>query len=448
MIAVTCAKGKTIALFGLGKSGRSTALALMAGGAAVTAWDDNPDMVLAAQKDGIETADLHDAAWANFDSLVLSPGVPLTHPEPHWTAVEARKAGVEIVGDVELFVRERRARGTGAKLVAITGTNGKSTTTALISHVLRAAGHHVAMGGNIGVPVLELAAPAEDLIYVVECSSYQIDLAPSLDADIGILLNLSPDHLDRHGSMENYAVIKQQLVKNSAFAIVGTDDVWCASIANVLAQAAKPLQRITLAKGADLDLSNARALRGAHNLQNALAARAACAQLGLSDEEIAAGLASFGGLAHRMQIVGEIANVMFINDSKATNADAAEKSLSSFQPIYWIAGGLAKEGGITALVPLLGRVKKAFLIGEAAPIFAATLGTKVPYEICGTLDVAVSHAAKAALDDGLPHAAVLLAPAAASFDQFANFEKRGEAFCAAVAAILDAHAPAQSAEAI
>lgn len=435
MIALTAFSGQTVALFGAGASGRATAQALMEGGATVIAWDDNPASVAACAQEGIATGDLHEADWSRFDAFVLTPGVPLTHPKPHWTVKLAHAAGVPVIGDIELFCRERRHRGVKAPMVAITGTNGKSTTTALIAHLLRHAGRDVQMGGNIGVPVLQLEPPVDGRIYVVECSSYQIDLAPGLDADIGILLNVTPDHLDRHGSIENYAAIKTRLVAQAGDAVIMADDAWTR-------QAALSVRNAHVltsdADGPGLDLSRAPALRGAHNLQNALAARQACRLLGLSDAQIDAGLAEFGGLAHRMQIIARRGDLVFVNDSKATNADAAAKSLSAFDAIYWIAGGLPKEGGIEPLAPLFARIRKAYLIGEAAPLFAATLGSAVPFEVSGTLDEAVAHATLDAESDSSPGGkTVLLAPAAASFDQFANFEKRGAAFEAAVARVID-----------
>lgn len=429
MMRLSAMAGKNVALFGLGGSGIVTAKALAEGGAHVTAWDDNPDSVARAASQGVLTQNLRDVDWSAIDSFVLSPGVPLTHPKPHWSAELARSAQVEIIGDVELFCRQRRVAHFDSKFVAITGTNGKSTTTALIAHLLKQAGRDVQMGGNIGVPVLQLLDPADGRIYVVECSSYQIDLAPTLDADVGILLNLSPDHLDRHGSMVHYAEIKSRLVASSAKAIIGVDDDWSRAIFSKLPDAvAIDVQK----DGLNLDLSHAPSLRGAHNMQNALAAVAACRVLGLSTQELMAGLNSFTGLAHRMQIVGKRGKVSFVNDSKATNADAAAKSLSSFASIYWIAGGLPKEGGIEPLRPLFGHVAKAYLIGEAAPNFAATLGDDVPYEISATLNVALAHAAHDAALSKDDEPVVLLAPAAASFDQFKNFEVRGDAFVEAV----------------
>ena len=456
MIPVTTFKGKSVALFGLGGSGLATALALAAGGSDVTAWDDNPASVENASAAGVKTGDLRALDWSALDALVLSPGVPLTHPKPHWSADLARAAGVEIVGDVELFVRERRAHAPDCPFVAITGTNGKSTTTALIAHILKASGRDTQLGGNIGTAVLTLDPPKAGRFYVVECSSYQIDLAPTLNPSAGILLNLTPDHLDRHGSMQHYADVKERLVAASDTAIVGVDDTFCTRIADRVERTGTKVVRISkrnvladgiFADGARLllaqggttreiaDLSAIQTLRGSHNAQNAAAAVAACLAVGVSEDEIRAGLASFPGLKHRMQPVGRRGGTLFVNDSKATNADAAAPALSSFERIYWIAGGLPKEGGIASLGGFFPKIAKAYLIGEAAPAFAATLGEAVPFEIAGTLERAVADAAADAEKDGSGGIAVLLSPACASFDQYKNFEVRGDAFVKHVAAL-------------
>ncbi|MBL8575853.1 MAG: UDP-N-acetylmuramoyl-L-alanine--D-glutamate ligase [Mesorhizobium sp.] len=456
MIPARSFAGKRVALFGLGGSGTATALALKAGGADVLAWDDNPDSVAKAAADGIATGDLRAADWASFASFVLSPGVPLTHPKPHWSVELARGAGVEIIGDVELFCRERALQAPNAPFIAITGTNGKSTTTALTAHILKAAGRDAQMGGNIGRAVMTLDPITPDRFYVVECSSYQVDLAPSINPTAGILLNLTPDHLDRHGTMQRYASIKERLVAGSETAIVGVDDSYCVQIADRLERAGHHVIRISkrlqitdgyFADGADLMeaehgrysrvafLEGIGSLRGQHNAQNALAAVAACLKVGLDLGEIQSGLESFPGLAHRMEQVGKKDNVLFVNDSKATNADAAAPALSSFPRIYWIAGGLPKEGGIESLRGYFPRVAKAYLIGEAAPAFSVTLGEAVPYEISGTLAAAVEHAAADAAADPASDVVVLLSPACASFDQFKNFEVRGEAFKQAVGKI-------------
>ena len=457
MIPAASFSGKRVSLFGLGGSGIATAHALIAGGAEVLAWDDNPESVAKAAAAGIATGDLRAADWPRFSAFVLSPGVPLTHPKPHWTVELARGAGVEVIGDIELFCRERISQAPTAPFIAITGTNGKSTTTALTAHILKSAGRDTQMGGNIGRAVMTLDPPEPARHYVVECSSYQIDLAPSINPTAGILLNLTPDHLDRHGTMAHYAAIKERLVAGSDTAIVGVDDSWGAQIADRLERAGRQVIRISkrlpltdgyFADGTSLMeavdgrysrvafLEGIGSLRGQHNAQNALAAVVACLKVGLELGEIQAGLESFPGLVHRMEQVGRKGHVLFVNDSKATNADAAAPALSSFaNRIYWIAGGLPKEGGIEPLRGFFPRIAKAYLIGEAAPAFSATLGEAVPYEISGTLAAAVEHAAKDAANDAGGEAVVLLSPACASFDQFKNFEVRGEAFRQAATAI-------------
>ncbi|WP_428031294.1 UDP-N-acetylmuramoyl-L-alanine--D-glutamate ligase [Ancylobacter sp.] len=475
MIPVSFLKDRAVALFGLGGSGLVTARALLAGGAAVTAWDDSPVSVEKGAAEGIPTGDLRAADWSRFAALVLAPGVPLTHPEPHWTVKMALQAGVQIIGDIELFCRERRRVSPRSPLAAITGTNGKSTTTALLAHLMSAGGRDAEIGGNFGPAILGLSPPAPGRVHVIECSSYQIDLAPSLDPSVGILLNLSPDHIDRHGSMEHYAQVKERLiagVEAGGTAVVGVDDDWSRAIADRAEARGTRVVRISvqqkLADGVFLDgtdlvesvrgerkfsfpLKGIGSLRGAHNAQNAAAAYASARALGLAPEAIAAGMASFPGLAHRMEQVRTLGKVLFVNDSKATNADAAERALTSFEDIFWIAGGKPKEGGIAPLKPFFPRVRKAYLIGVAAEAFAATLGDDVPHEICGTLDVAVARAAEdaakmtadAAATSRLQAAAtrlqtaavVLLSPACASFDQYRNFEVRGDAFRALVKAL-------------
>lgn len=456
MTPVTTFKGKTVALFGLGGSGLSTARALMAGGARVYAWDDGEAGRAKAVAQGVPLRDLADADWKRFDALVLTPGVPLTHPVPHWTIPLARAAGVEIIGDIELFCRERAAHAAGSPFIAITGTNGKSTTTALIAHILRQAGRDVQLGGNIGVPILDLEPPSDERIHVIECSSFQIDLTPSLKPTIGLLINLTPDHIDRHGTMENYAAVKERLVMGAEIALVGVDDHYTHAIGARLLERASPEQRVVPVSGArTLDwgfyvedgavyfrerghppeeaellgaLAGARALRGAHNAQNAAFAAAAAWECGLEDEEIARGLLSYPGLPHRMEEVGRIERALFVNDSKATNADAAEKALASYTEIYWIIGGKSKEGGVEPLRPYFDRIRKAYLIGASSDEFARTLEGALAYELCETLEVATLRAALDALAGDAAEPIVLLSPACASYDQFPNFEVRGDAF--------------------
>jgi UDP-N-acetylmuramoylalanine--D-glutamate ligase len=456
MTPVETFRGRRVALFGLGGSGLSTLSALVAGGAEVAAWDDDAKARERAVAAGFAPVDLAAADWRGFAALVLAPGVPLTHPKPHWTVDKATNAGVAVIGDIELYARERAARAPEAPQVAITGTNGKSTTTALIAHVLGEAGRDVAMGGNIGVPILDLPPPALSRVHVVECSTFQIDLAPSLKPTVGALINLTPDHLDRHGTMENYAAIKERLVARSDVALVGVDDDYCRAVAERLGAAGRrvvtisavpsPLadvwveDRLVVARGEPerVDLRQAPALRGVHNGQNAAFAFAAARALGVSGAEIARAMASFPGLAHRMEQVGRLGRVLFVNDSKATNADAAEKALLSFNDIFWILGGKAKAGGVEPLRPHFPRVAKAYLIGAASDEFARTLEGAVAFERCGTLENAVAAAARDALASAAAEPVALLSPACASYDQFPNFEVRGDRFRALVAARIAA----------
>src|SRR5579862_2148804 len=454
MIPVRGFEAKKIAVFGLARTGLAAARALAAGGAEVVVWDDNVAARDAAESEGFALEDLRTTDWLKLSALVLSPGVPLTHPKPHWTVEKARLAGVEIMGDIELFARTVAAAPAHKrpKIVAITGTNGKSTTTALIGHVCRQAGRDVQIGGNIGVGVLGLEDMHGGAVYVLELSSYQLDLTSSLKPDVAIILNISPDHLERHGDMDGYVAAKRRILLNQGkgdTAIVGVDDPWSAHIVTEITAANRrtivPISaRRSMGRGVYAlqgmlydatgervtevcDLTRAVSLPGRHNWQNAAAAYAAARALGLSDQAAAQGLMSFPGLAHRMETVGAIGRVRFVNDSKATNADAARQALSSYPKVYWIAGGQAKAGGIESLADLFGGIAKAYLVGEAQDAFAATLDRKVPYARCGTIDAAVQAAfadAKASGDDSI----VLLSPACASFDQFADFEERGEAF--------------------
>ena len=452
MIPVTSFSGKTVAVFGLGGSGLASCHALKAGGAEVVAADDSADNVARAAQAGFTTADLRTVSWANFAALILTPGAPLTHPAPHWSVLKAREAGCEVIGDVELFCRERRRHAPNAPFVAITGTNGKSTTTALIAHLMKVAGYDTKMGGNIGTAILSLEPPRMGRVHVIEMSSYQIDLAPSLDPSVGILINISEDHIDRHGTLQHYAAVKERLVagvQQGGTAIVGVDDGWCRDIADRLDRAGKRVVRISVknplpdglyvehetivrASGAARSeiarLGGIGSLRGLHNAQNAACASACALAMGIATDVLQNALRSFPGLAHRMEQVGRRGNVLFVNDSKGTNADAAAHALSSFADIYWIAGGKPKAGGITGLTGYFPRIRKAYLIGEAAAEFSGTLGDRVAHEMSGTLDVAIASAARDAEASGLSEAVVLLSPACASFDQYRNFEIRGTAF--------------------
>ncbi len=462
MTPITCFAGKHVALFGLGSSGLDAARALIAGGATVAAWDDKEVSRDKAADEGIAIVDLHEADWSAFEAFVLAPGVPLTHPKPHWTVDLAHAAGVAIIGDIELFCRERAAIAPNARFVAITGTNGKSTTTALTAHLFREFGYEVAVGGNIGTPVLQLPPPSETRVHVVECSSFQIDLAPSIQPTAGVLMNLTPDHLDRHGTMANYAAIKGRLVTHSSTAIVSVDDPDSAAIAQGIAIEGRIVETISVAgnmvaQGITLDgtklmrhrameatlvadLAGIASLRGAHNAQNAAAAILALGKDAEDLDQLQAALRSFPGLAHRMEQIAAKDGVIFVNDSKATNADAAEKALLAFPRVHWIIGGKAKEGGIEPLRPLFERVAKAYLIGAASDLFADTLGGDVPLEHCGTLDVATERAAADARDEAQRTGVgqvVLLSPACASQDQFTDFEQRGERFRDCVRSLLN-----------
>ncbi len=451
MIPIGTFADQDVAVFGLGRSGISACRALAAGGARVHAWDDNEAGRAAARQAGTEPFDLAAGDWSQFAALVLSPGVPLTHPRPHWTVERANNAGVEIIGDVELFARARATHCPDAPFVAITGTNGKSTTTALIAHVLTTTGRDAQMGGNIGVPILDLEVPAPDRVHVIELSSYQIELMPSLKPTVGVLLNVSPDHLDRHGDFTHYSEVKARLIKSAGFAVLGCDDETTISIARASGLAAA---RHALISGHEIDigygvrnglieyctgdgsapeliadLTGVASLRGSHNAQNAAAAAAVCTTLGLSSAEIARGLRSFPGLPHRLEQVGRLGNAIFVNDSKATNAESTANALAAFdRDIYWILGGLAKDGGIKSLTPYFERIAKAYLIGAAADEFAGALDGSCAYEMCNTLAVATHAAARDATQPQADQAVVLLSPACASFDQFRSFEARGDAF--------------------
>jgi UDP-N-acetylmuramoylalanine--D-glutamate ligase len=460
MTPITTFAGRTVAVFGLGRSGLAACRALLAGGATVVGGDDTARSREAAAAQGLQVEDLSAADWSRFGALVLAPGVPLTHPAPHWTVGNARAAGVEVIGDIELFCRQRAASAPASPFVAITGTNGKSTTTALIAHILRSAGRDTQLGGNIGTPILDLAPPAADRVHVVEMSSFQIALTPSLTPSLGVLLNVSPDHLDRHGTIEHYAALKARLLERAHRAVVGQDDRWSRDIAEGLRARGGAVERVsargrvadgwygdgtklvaaapwTGPLGAFADLAGLGALRGGHNMQNALAAAACALALGLSAGEVAAALKTFPGLPHRLEEIGRLGHTLFINDSKATNADSAATALNAFEGnVFWILGGRAKEGGIASLVPLFARIARAYLIGEASAEFAATLSGRLAFERCDTLAVALAQAAHdAAGAANAPEPVVLLSPACASYDQYPNFEVRGDHFRALVAAL-------------
>ncbi len=458
MIPITTFSGLDVAVFGLGASGNATALALMDGRARVSAWDDNPASRESAEKEGIPLVDLFREDWARFAALILAPGVPLTHPEPHWTVQKAEAAGVDVIGDIELFCRERATVCPEAPFIAITGTNGKSTTTALIAHILKEAGRDVQLGGNIGRAVLTLEPLTPERVYVVECSSFQIDLAPTINPSVGVLLNVTPDHLDRHGTIENYARVKERLVAGADQAVVVIDDDWTRAIAHRHASEDKIVLTASTLGPADItasgttvffqgkpvaDLAGVASLRGRHNGENACAAYGALRLAGLRDDEIIPHMLTYPGLAHRMEQIGHLATTLFINDSKATNAESTEKALATWSGgIHIILGGKAKDGGIDILRPYFPRIAKAYLIGAATDMFAATLGTEVQHEACGTMEVAVTQATQDAIASGARESVVLLSPACASYDQYKNFEERGDHFRRIVAEEIARRTPA------
>ena len=448
MIVVDDFAGQRVAVLGLARSGIATARALTAGGADVLAWDDKAAARNAVAGE-IPLADLAAADWRDIAALVLSPGIPHSFPEPHPAVLRAREAGAEMIGDIELLGRSQ----PNARYVGITGTNGKSTTTALIGHILATAGERVEIGGNLGPAALSLEPLEANGTYVLELSSFQLELVTSLAFDVAVLLNITPDHLDRHGDMAGYIAAKRRVFASQqpgSTAVVGIDDDICRDIAKELRRYGRasvvPISITQPPAGgvyADagwlvdatgptpervLDLADAERLPGSHNWQNAAAAYAAARILGVAPEMAVVAIRSFPGLAHRQELVVTIDGVRFINDSKATNADAAEKALACYQAIYWIVGGLPKAGGITSLVPYFDRLRHAYLIGTATEEFAATLHGKVAFTRSGDLATAVAAASEAARRDGVPDAVVLLWPACASYDQFAHFEARGDAF--------------------
>jgi UDP-N-acetylmuramoylalanine--D-glutamate ligase len=461
MIPVRGHEGKRVGVLGLGRSGLASARALAAGGATPVCWDDGEAARARAEAEGFAVEDLSKPRqWDGIGLLVVSPGAPHLHPAPHPAILRAQEAGALLDNDVGLFFRALGMVGAQVRVAAVTGSNGKSTTTALLAHILRSNGRPAQMGGNIGRSALDLDPMLDGETVVLELSSYQIELARALAPDVAVFLNLSPDHLDRHAGLGGYFAAKRRLFELGApeRMVIGVDDVHGCFLAASLREdpaTGDPVTEIASgaklrgrgwsvfmnrnhltewrrgAQAAALDLRDAPALIGAHNHQNACAAYAAARALGLGPKAIATGLNSFEGLAHRLQRIGEKDGVAFVNDSKATNADAAEKALTAFDRVRWIAGGRPKEGGIVALRPHFGRVAKAYLIGEAAADFAATLG-ETPHALCGDLASAVRLAAR----EATPGEAVLLSPACASFDQFSDFEARGDAFAALARGII------------
>lgn len=445
MININCYKGKKFALFGLGDSGIASARALMQGGAKVVCWDDNEAARLRASTNAIDLCHLQEINWSDIYALILAPGVTLNFPQPHWSVKLAKKNNVKVIGDIELFVAQRNyflnkhsLKNKDVPFIAITGTNGKSTTTSLIVHLLQVMGKKVEMGGNIGRPILDLAPLEKDVFYIIECSSFQIELAPSINPDVGILLNITPDHIERHGTIENYENIKKQLIYKSDIGLV-PENIEFHKHARLYPVSLNPKlfngyythnSKLYYNKKLLADLNNIKSLLGPHNAQNALNAIASLrAILG---EEVAnfswqEACETYKSLPHRMQYVRKIGQVSFVNDSKATNAEASMQALETFNNIYWIIGGIAKKGGINNLKPLFYKIKTAYLIGESAQDFAQTIDTNFNFFNCGTLENAV----KKAFDDASKDknsSVILLSPACASYDQFANYSARGNAF--------------------
>lgn len=465
MIIAHTYKGQTIAVFGLGRTGITAAKSLTKGGAIVLAWDDMQASRDAAKAAGIKLTDLTSADWSDIDALVLSPGIAHDKPKPHWTAQRANAHDIKIICDIEIFAREIASRAPERRptIIAITGTNGKSTTTSLIGHILDSCGRDAQIGGNIGRGVLDLDDMHSGTHYVLELSSYQLERTFSLRANSAVFINLTPDHIDRHGDMAGYRAAKVRIFDNQQandIAVVGVDDDNGQHLATELI--AKNGRRIipisgsrALGRGVSVingklyasidrksveicDLRMATALDGQHNWQNAAAAFAAVQGLGLNAKAVGEAILSFGGLAHRMERIGQVVNVAYVNDSKATNAEAARQALRAYDDIFWIAGGVAKDGGIAPLATELSAVRKAYLIGEAAPAFHRVLKKQnVDHKMSGDIRRAILCATRDALASGAKNPVVLLSPACASFDQYKNFEVRGDAFRDEARAIID-----------
>ncbi len=433
MIIPTSMAGKTIAVLGLGRSGIASVKALLAAGAKVFAYDDhNPNHDLPAE--AVLTPP-EKWPWEALAYLVISPGIPHAFPAPHKAAQMALSHDVPIITDVELLMQAQPR----ARIVGITGTNGKSTTTMLICHLLNAGGIAAVAGGNIGIPVLDLDDPGDGGAIVLELSSYQLETVPSLKLEAGAIINITPDHLDRHCGWGGYVTAKTRLTEAiipEGLLVLGSDDA-LAPLAGLCAARTERIDADTLEDIKNKDIKNP-ALAGAHNIENAAIALKICAYLGAAwdslggdssqGDALQAGLMSFKGLPHRMEQLGSHGGIQFVNDSKATNAQAAEKALKSFSSIYWIAGGQEKQSGITTLADSLDNVVRAYLIGEAAEHFATDIEPHVPCQLSGTLGEATRQAISDAISEQCENATILLAPAAASFDQFSNFEERGDSF--------------------
>ncbi|WP_071675073.1 UDP-N-acetylmuramoyl-L-alanine--D-glutamate ligase [Nioella nitratireducens] len=463
MIPVQGVEGKTVAVLGLGRSGLSAARALRAGAAKVLCWDDGMAGREAAEAEGFDVLDLgRGGALEGVDLLITSPGIPHLYPQPHKVLAAAYEAGVPVDNDIGLFFRSLGLDGwedldTPPRVIAVTGSNGKSTTSALIAHILEENGTPVQLAGNIGRGVLDIEPPMDGEVIVLELSSYQTDLARALTPDVAVFTNLSPDHLDRHGGIGGYFAAKRRLFAEGGpdRAVIGVDEPEGAYLAGQMSESAEDGRLIRVSatrklsgpgwyvfartgfltewrKGrqvASIDLREVAGLPGAHNHQNACCAYAAVRALGIAPRVVEKSFHSFKGLPHRSQVVGEKDGVRFVNDSKATNVDAAAKALAAFPKVRWICGGLEKDGGLEGLKPALGSVVKAYVIGREANEFAMKIND-VEAEVCTTMALAVERA----VAEAQPGEVVLLAPAAASFDQYDNFEKRGEDFTAEVLA--------------
>jgi UDP-N-acetylmuramoylalanine--D-glutamate ligase len=450
MIDLTPLRGSRFAVLGLARSGLAAARALRQAQLDFAVWDDDASRRSQAEKDGFPLADPSVLDWNRWDALVLSPGIPHTFPRPHPAAVAARVAGKPVIGDIELLARS----GPRARIVGITGTNGKSTTTALVGHILKSAGIDCEVGGNFGPAVLDFRALGADGVYVLELSSFQLELVQSLRCHVAAWLNITADHIDRHGDLAGYIAAKRHIFDNQRagdVAVVCVDDVYSRQVADTIGGSSRTLVRVRIGTAADVsvvdgqlrdarddsrvDLKPIKTLPGAHNWQNAACAWAICRALGLPAGQVAEGLASYPGLAHRQERAAVVNGIVYINDSKATNADATEKALAAYDTIYWLVGGTPKADGIAPLAPLFGRVVHAFLIGASSDAFAATLEGKVAYTRCGDLKTALMRAHEMAQRERRAGAVVLLSPACASYDQWPNFEVRGDAFRAMARAL-------------
>lgn len=458
MIKVPELAGKSVAIMGLGRSGKAAAKALKQSGAEVWAWDD--DERKRESLTNFNIIDLANTDLKGIRALILSPGIPHTHPKPHPVAIRARDAGVDIISDIEILVRAQR----NASYIAVTGTNGKSTTTALISHILEKNGVPIQVGGNIGVPALELNPVDQQGFYVLEISSYQLELTRSANFDISVLINISEDHLDRHGGLDGYIESKKMIFqghRGGSSAVIGIDDNICAEMFQKLKE--KGRRKVVPISGCrkcpngvyvlndllydDLEgkcqpifpLSQIGALTGVHNAQNVAAAYSASRIAGLASQDIIEAVKTFESLPHRQEITAIINGIRYINDSKATNPEATARALACYDAIYWIGGGLENRNSLESIVPYLSRIRRAFLIGESARRMAVEFGDSLSPKLCKNLASAIISAHAEAVKERRRGAVVLLSPACASFDQFENFEERGKEFCRLVAALPGTH---------